>query len=230
MSDLFDSYRSSYGEAVEGSIRFSGLKHDFFLRAKAELLRRLVVEHDLRRGRAGLRALDVGCGVGSLHPHLADVLDRLDGCDVSEESLSRASRENPRVAYTTCTTSRLPYPDRTFDLAFASCVVHHVPPVSWLDFVREMRRVVRRDGLACIIEHNPYNPLTRMAVWRCPFDKDAVLLSAGKAASLLGHAGFRNVRCEHFLLLPSARPLARKLERSLAALPFGAQYACVARV
>ncbi|TIW22890.1 MAG: SAM-dependent methyltransferase, partial [Mesorhizobium sp.] len=53
MSELFDGYRSSYGEAVEGSIRFSGLKHDFFLRAKAELLRRLIVEQDLRRGRAG---------------------------------------------------------------------------------------------------------------------------------------------------------------------------------
>ncbi|WP_192247032.1 class I SAM-dependent methyltransferase [Mesorhizobium silamurunense] len=229
MSELFDSYRSSYGEAVEGSIRFSGLRHDFFLHAKAELLRRLIVEQDLRRGNAGVRALDVGCGVGSLHPHLTDVFDRLDGCDVSEESLSRASRENPSVAYSTCTTSRLPYADGMFDLAFASCVVHHVPPASWLDFFREMRRVVRRGGLACIIEHNPYNPLTRMAVLRCPFDKDAVLLSARKAASLLGQADFRDVRCEHFLLLPSARPLAGKLERALAGLPLGAQYACVAR-
>lgn len=229
MSELFDSYRSSYSEAVEGSIRFSGLRHDFFLRAKAELLRRLVLEQDLRRGGAGVRALDVGCGVGSLHPHLADVFDRLDGCDVSKESLARASAENPHVAYSVCNTSRLPYADGMFDLAFASCVVHHVPPQSWLDFFREMRRVVRRGGLGCIIEHNPYNPLTRMAVLRCPFDKDAVLLRAGKAASLLEQAGFRDVHCEHFLLLPSAKPLARKLESALAWLPLGAQYACVAR-
>ncbi|TIS13862.1 MAG: SAM-dependent methyltransferase, partial [Mesorhizobium sp.] len=34
---------------------------------------------------------------------------------------------------------------------------------------------------------------------------------------------------EHFLLLPSAKPLARKLEGALAWLPLGAQYACVAR-
>ncbi|MDX8500830.1 class I SAM-dependent methyltransferase [Mesorhizobium sp. VK4C] len=229
MSELFDRYKSSYSEVVEGSIRFSGLQHDFFLRAKAELLRCLIVEQDLRRGKAGVRALDVGCGVGSLHPHLADVFDLLDGCDVSEESLARASRENPRVAYSTCTTSRLPYPDGMFDLTFASCVVHHVPPTSWLDFFREMRRVVRRGGLGCIIEHNPYNPLTRMAVLRCPFDKGAVLLSARKAASLLEQAGFRDVYYEHFLLLPSARPLARKLECALAGLPLGAQYACVGR-
>lgn len=229
MSERFDSYKSNYGELVEGSIRFSGLQHDFFLLAKAELLRRLAHEQRLRLGRADLRALDVGCGIGSLHPYLEDTFDRLDGCDVSKESLSRAGRENPRVAYTACTSSRLPYDDGVFDLAFASCVVHHVPPASWPGFFGEMRRVLRQGGLACIIEHNPYNPLTRMAVLRCPFDKDAVLLGAGKAASLFEQAGFSDIRCEHFLLLPSAGHLARKLERALARLPLGAQYACVAR-
>ncbi|RUT98939.1 class I SAM-dependent methyltransferase [Mesorhizobium sp. USDA-HM6] len=226
MPELFDRYKSSYGEVVEGSIRFSGLRHDFFLRAKAALLRRLVVEHQLRQGSSGVRALDVGCGVGSLHPYLEDAFDRVDGCDVSKESLSRAIRGNPHVVYRACTTSRLPYKDGTFDLAFASCVVHHVPPASWRDFFREMHRIVRRGGLACIIEHNPYNPLTRMAVLRCPFDKDAVLLSASKTASLLKQAGFSDIGCEHFLLLPSARPFARRLERAFAGLPLGAQYAC----
>ncbi|TIP60771.1 MAG: class I SAM-dependent methyltransferase, partial [Mesorhizobium sp.] len=86
--------------------------------------------------------------------------------------------------------------------------VHHVPPAFWLDFFREMRRVVRPGGVACIIEHNPYNPLTRLAVLRCPFDQDAVLLNAAKARSLLQETGFSDIRSEHFLLLPSARPIA----------------------
>ncbi|MER8827362.1 class I SAM-dependent methyltransferase [Mesorhizobium sp. M0938] len=230
MAELFDSYKSNYGEVVAGSVRFSGLKHDFFLAAKADLLRRLVVERRLRQGGADVRALDVGCGVGSLHPYLEGVFEHLDGCDVSEESILRAGRDNPGVTYRACTTPSLPYEDGAFDLAFASCVVHHVPPVSWLDFFREMRRVVRPDGAACIIEHNPYNPLTRLAVFRCPFDQDAVLLNATKARSLFQETGFRDIRSEHFLLLPSARPFARKLERLLAPLPLGAQYACSAHV
>jgi SAM-dependent methyltransferase len=177
-----------------------------------------------------VRALDVGCGVGSLHPYLEGAFASLDGCDVSQESLLRAGQKNPHVAYRTCASSKLPYDDGAFDLAFASCVVHHVPPASWLDWFREMRRVVRPGGVACIIEHNPYNPLTRLAVLRCPFDDDAVLLSAAKAASLFQEAGFKEVRSEHFLLLPSARPFARKVERSLSVVPLGAQYACSARV
>ncbi|RVC83854.1 class I SAM-dependent methyltransferase [Mesorhizobium sp. M4A.F.Ca.ET.022.05.2.1] len=228
MSEHFDSYDASYGEVVEGSIRFSGLQHDFFLAAKADLLRRLVGERCLRQGGADVRGLDVGCGVGALHPYLDGAFDRLDGCDVSQKSLARARRDNPHITYTACTTDRLPYQDGAFDLAFASCVVHHVPPASRPNFFHEMRRVLRQGGVACIIEHNPYNPLTRIAVFRCPFDEDAVLLGAGEAARLLRDAGFRYIRSEHFLLLPSARPFARKVERALAALPLGAQYACVA--
>lgn len=230
MAELFDSYRSSYGEVVEGSIRFSGLKHDFFLRAKADLLRRLVIERGLQQDGLGVRALDVGCGVGSLHPYLEGAFESLNGCDVSEESILRATHDNAHVAYRTCISPGLPYDDDAFDLAFASCVLHHVPPGSWLAFFREMRRVVRPGGVACIIEHNPYNPLTRLAVFRCPFDQDAVLLNPAKVASLYKATGFGELRSEHFLLLPSARPFARKVERSLASLPLGAQYACSARV
>ncbi|TIT20648.1 MAG: class I SAM-dependent methyltransferase [Mesorhizobium sp.] len=230
MAELFDSYKSNYGEAVEGSIRFSGLSHHFFLVAKTDLLRRLVVERKLRQGGSAVRALDVGCGVGSLHPYLDGAFDSLDGCDVSHESILHASQHNPRVAYRICSTQGLPYEDGTFDLAFASCVVHHVPPSSWLDFFLEMRRVVRPGGVACIIEHNPYNPLTRLAVFRCPFDHDAVLLNSANAASLFQQAGFTDIRSEHFLLLPSARPFARRVERVFAPLPLGAQYACSAHV
>lgn len=230
MAELFDSYNSNYGQAVEGSIRFSGLGHDFFLVAKADLLRRLVVERRLRRGGAAVRALDIGCGVGSLHPYLDGAFDSLDGCDVSEQSILRAGQDNPGVTYRACRSPSLPYEDGAFDLAFASCVVHHVPPSSWSDFLLELRRVVRPGGVACIIEHNPYNPLTRLAVFRCPFDHDAVLLNAANAASLFRETRFRDIRSEHFLLLPSARPFARRVERALASLPLGAQYACSAQV
>jgi SAM-dependent methyltransferase len=229
MASQFDEYRDSYGQAVEGSIRFSGLRHDFFLKAKADLLRRLVVERGLGKDGNGVRALDVGCGVGSLHRHLEGAFACVEGCDVSEESILRARRSNPDVAYSVCKSTVLPYDDGAFDLAFASCVLHHVPPGAWHDFFREMRRVLRPGGIACIIEHNPWNPLTRLAVLRCPFDKDAILLRARRVEALFRAAGFREIRSEHILLLPWTGALAGKVERALAALPLGAQYACTAR-
>ncbi|WP_274628143.1 class I SAM-dependent methyltransferase [Arvimicrobium flavum] len=229
MAEPFDEYSSSYGETVAESIRFSGLGHDFFLKAKANLLRRLIHERGLRRQGRSLNLLDIGCGVGSLHRHLEGMVDSLNGCDVSEQSIDRAQRDHPENVYTLCTSSRLPYANSTFDLALASCVLHHVPPAAWPAFLDETRRVLRLGGVACIIEHNPFNPLTRLAVFRCPFDKGAVLLTARKAKALARGAGFKELRVEHFLLLPTAGYLAQRVEQKLSAFPLGAQYACSGR-
>jgi len=96
MAELFDAYRSTYNDAVQDSIRFSGLKHDFFLKAKVDLLARLVNERGLEENKP-IRALDVGCGVGALHPFLKQLLPRLSGCDVSSESIMRAREDNSWV-------------------------------------------------------------------------------------------------------------------------------------
>lgn len=230
MGQLFDDYRGNYGNVVDDSISFSGLKHDFFLVAKANLLHRLVHERGLRQAGRPVSALDVGCGIGALHGHLGGVFDQLSGCDISAGSIARARSEHPDVAYKEYEAPNLPYEDGAFDLAFASCVLHHVPPPAWREFVGEMRRVVRPGGIACLIEHNPLNPLTRLAVFRCPFDEDAVLLSARKASGLFRDAGLSEIETEHILLLPSSNRLARGVEHAFRGLPLGAQYACSARV
>ncbi|GAA4133225.1 class I SAM-dependent methyltransferase [Aminobacter aganoensis] len=230
MAELFDRYGPRYGEVVARSISFSGLGHDFFLVAKARLLAREVDVRGLRATGKPLGALDIGCGVGALHSHLTHVFDSLHGCDLSEASIDRARKDHPHNAYDLCMPARLPYADGSFDFAFASCVLHHVQPETWASFIDEMRRVVRPGGIACLIEHNPYNPLTRLAVLRCPFDEDAVLLNARKAKALFRDAGLSEITTQHFLLFPSDRPLASRLETALAAFPLGAQYACSGRV
>ncbi len=119
------------------------------------------------------------------------------------------------------------FADGSFDAALAVTALHHVPPDDWDVFVAEMRRVVRPGGLVAIIEHNPWNPLTRLAVARCPLDQNAVLLSAGRASTLLKNAGCHRLADQHFLLLPSASRLARRLETYSSGLPLGAQYLAI---
>lgn len=226
MAQLFDEYRTTYNDTVQDSIGFSGLKHDFFLQAKVDILAGLVAE---KLAAGPVRALDIGCGVGALHPFLKPVLPHLSACDISHESVDQARQNNPWVGYTAYDSPRLPYADACFDLAFAICVVHHVPPAEWPTFFAEMKRVLRPGGVACIIEHNPFNPLTRLAVLRCPFDEDAVLIRPAKTEALLRQQGFASIESEHFLLFPTARPAFRSIERRLSQIPLGAQYACSAR-
>jgi SAM-dependent methyltransferase len=222
MTELFDSYRSNYRGVVQSSIDFSGLPHSFFMRAKADMLRELIAQ---RLGAEKPAMLDVGCGVGSFHPLLRGMVDRLSGIDVSTASIAQARADNTDVDYRDFDGVTFPYEDGSFDLVTAICVMHHVPPAQWAHFAIEMCRVVRPGGLVCVIEHNPLNPLTRLAISRCEFDRDAVLLGAGRTLELMSQAGLRQTGARHFLLLPWETAPARRIERALSGVPLGAQYA-----
>jgi ubiquinone/menaquinone biosynthesis C-methylase UbiE len=218
---LFDQYDRSYGDVVQGSIDFSGLKHDFFLQAKADLMRDKIEAHFGVKKPDGL---DLGCGVGAFHPYVRKYFARFSGVDISEKSIEQAKAVRGDIDYTAYDGARIPYPDRSFDFVSTICVMHHVPPADWSSFMREMRRVIRPGGLVCVIEHNPWNPLTRLAVNRCEFDADAVLLRAGKTEALMQEAGLFNIKSDFFLMLPWQHRIARGIERAFAWTPLGAQY------
>lgn len=222
MSAAFDKYSDSYGEMVERSIAGLGASHDFATRAKAALLADIIAK---RHGTARPDILDVGCGVGVLHPHLRSVQKSLTGVDVSSESIAQAARAQDWARYQSFDGRRLPFDDARFDFTLAVCVLHHVPPEQHESFLAEMRRVTRPGGTVCAIEHNPLNPLTRLAVLRCPFDDDAVLLRAGYARKLFAQAGLSGIATQFFLAVPSLHPAARAVELGLSRVPLGAQYA-----
>src|SRR5439155_3169910 len=118
--------------------------------------------------------------------------------------------------------NRIPYADAMFDIVTAINVLHHVDPGDWQSVVLELKRAVRPAGIVCVLEHNPLNPLTRLAVYRCPFDKDAHLLRAGQACKLLRGAGLTNVWSKHFLLTPFLSSVAHRVEGWFEWLPLGA--------
>lgn len=224
----FDEYRDSYVETVEQSISFSGLSLDFFLQSKALMIRDLLVLRLSERPRP--RLLDVGCGIGSLHPLLSGLFSSIHGVDVSGESIERAKLENPANRYDAYDGKRLPFADNSFDMALSICVMHHVPVLQWAGFMAELTRVVSPGGMVCLIEHNPINPGTRISVARCPFDKDAVLLGTRKMRGYMRRAGLAEVAIRNFVFFPTNRPQFRTLERWMHWLPLGAQYAAIGRV
>ena len=118
----------------------------------------------------------------------------------------------------------MPYSDGAFDLTFAVCVVHHVPRSDWSIFAAEMARVLRPGGLALIIEHNPFNPVTRHVVNRCEFDRDAVLLTARTCRHLMQGAGLKIVEKNYITFIPFQMRGVEQIERRLGWLPLGAQY------
>jgi SAM-dependent methyltransferase len=219
----FGSRKDTYQDEVQKSIDFLGQGLDFFVEIKANYLL------DIARRRLGdpksLSFLDVGCGLGLTDEYLKGEVGALHGIDVAAGVVDRAQERNPWAGYHIYDGARAPFLDEFFDLTFAICVLHHVNPPSWPSFVDELARVTKRGGLVVVIEHNPLNPLTRLAVSRCEFDEDAVLLRARRTRRLLAGAGLKVAEAPYIAFVPWRGRILRQAERGLSRLPLGAQYA-----
>ena len=218
----FDAYKDVYTETVDESLAFTGMSVDFVTRVKADYILDLVREKFGTSDKVS--ALDIGCGVGNYHEFLAPHFRKLCGIDVSGESIEVARRRGLPVSYDVYDGATLPYSDESFDVVFAICVLHHVPPARWSAFAIEMRRVLKPGGLALIFEHNPRNPITMRVVNSCPFDADAVLLRCETAEALLAAASFTQVRSRFILSIPAATTWLRRVDGLFSGLRFGAQY------
>jgi SAM-dependent methyltransferase len=222
----FDQYADSYEDAIDAAIGVCGGSHAVFTRGKA--VRLLELARTVGDPKE-LTVLDVGCGVGSTDVYLVPEFRRVVGGDVAPAVVEEAARRNGTAEYRLAEEPpALPFDDAEMDIAFASCVFHHVPVEERSALAREMARVVRPGGLVVMFEHNPLNPVTRRVVSRCEFDGDAILLRRSEAEGLLSSAGLQPILRSYLFFWPWDSVRARKIERHLEALPAGAQYVVVA--
>ncbi len=237
----FDDAAAGYAQEVDRAVAFSGQAQGFFLDVKARQLE--VAMRDRLGEPSAVRALEVGCGTGLMRRRLRQRVGRLWGIDLSLASLAQASQASQagkagqlgqasqagaprdRAGLVAADGRRAPFAGGSFDLVFAVCVLHHVAPGAPRDaLVGEMARLARPGGLVAIWEHNPWNPLTRRVVARCPFDRDAVLLSLIETRRLLRRAGLSRIESRYGLFFPWRGRGWRQAERLLAQVPLGAQF------
>jgi ubiquinone/menaquinone biosynthesis C-methylase UbiE len=107
--------------------------------------------------RRGMRLLDVGCGPGSITRGLAERLapGQVVGLDLSKETLASAQQDASargleNLQYEEGSVYQLPFPDASFDVAYAHQVLQHLREPSAA--LCEMLRVVRPGGLVAVRE------------------------------------------------------------------------------
>jgi SAM-dependent methyltransferase len=124
----------------------------------AQLIRRSAAREGaffLPQLREGMRVLDCGCGPGSITIGLAAAVapGQVVGIDREPRQIAAArelaAQESvANAAFEVANIYDLPFPDASFDAAFANSVLFHLSePVAAL---REMRRVLRLDGVVGI--------------------------------------------------------------------------------
>lgn len=225
----FDRHAASYRELHQQNIALTGEDPEYFADYKMRDFRDLLSSIGLP---ADGRYLDFGSGIGNsvkaFREHLPQA--RLVCADVSSDSLALSrQRHGEGASYVTLGGDHLPFADGEFDGAFACCVFHHIPHEQHLQHLRELRRVVKPGGVVMVYEHNPYNPLTVRSVRNCPFDENAVLLTASQLKGTFEAAGLKLHTTDYRVFFPASLAAIRPLEDRLRWLPLGAQYFVSAR-
>lgn len=100
--------------------------------------------------------LDFGCGSGRMAPFLAEHCERYTGADISEPGILYAADRNVECAsFVWLDGETLPLPDASVDLIVATVVFQHIPPTGFGIWTSELRRVLKPDGQALVIDSNP---------------------------------------------------------------------------
>jgi len=155
----------------------------------------------------GETVLDVGCGTGTLAlaaRRRVGASGSVYGIDASEEMLDRARvksarREQP-VTFQVAAAQSLPFANATFDVVLCSLALHHLPADAHAGALAEMRRVLKSEGRALIVEFSRgrgvwalLHPVALLHARKSPriLDEAAALMKrAGFASVATGQLGF----------------------------------------
>lgn len=159
--------------------------------------------------RKGLDVLDLGTGTGdvalSIWKLAKSRIARLVGLDPAIQMLSIASQKTPPscpVTWVHGDAQALPFPDHSFDVVTMAFAIRNVPDPDAV--LREIRRVLRQDGRALILEFS----LPKSALIRTLY-----LIYFRKVLPIIGG------------LISKDRQAYRYLNESVEAFPYGVVFA-----
>jgi SAM-dependent methyltransferase len=215
----FDEYANTYEAVTSQNTNFFDADAQYFSRYRSNIVKKFAGPHVEN-------ILDFGCGIGLGVAPLRNVFpkSRIVGCDPSLESLALARAREPDCEFLE---SSAIFPVPQFDIITAVSVFHHIVPSDRAGALAFCHERLKPGGRLFVFEHNPFNPVTRHLVSRCPVDRDAILLTPNETATRLKQAGFELAAAEYCLFFPKALAFLRPLEKSLGWLPLGGQYFAV---
>ncbi len=105
---------------------------------------------DLISAKPGEVILDAGCGAGFISRRLAKQGAKVHGCDRNSNMINQAMAEEKQspvgIEYCQADIVKLPYESGKFDKAACIAVLIHDSPQECLDFFKEAKRTLKKEG------------------------------------------------------------------------------------
>ena len=143
---------------------------------------------------SGGSMLDIACGTAEILTRLAGKFPEASfaGIDMTAGMVEKAKEKTQQlsnVSITHGTSEKLPFPDAFFDVVLISDALHHMArPES---VVREVRRVLKNDGLFLLVDPAKETPILILFGWLFkPLEKAHQYYSQDMLQELLAHGGF----------------------------------------
>jgi ubiquinone/menaquinone biosynthesis C-methylase UbiE len=112
------------------------------------------------------RILDVGCGTGNFTAYLGISGNRAYGLDLSKGGLLNALLTHKKLGLdaklVNSTVENLPFKDGSFDIVHMRWVIHHLSREKIICSLREIQRILRKDGCLLLFETNYLFPVRRL--------------------------------------------------------------------
>ncbi len=157
-ADHFDQIAEGYREEIPEHVRRR------LLDRKIEAMQQHLAVGSNGRRRRGL---DLGCGQGWYACEMAKRGYEMTGVDLSkgQVELARqyADQQHVDARFATASATELPFPDDSFDFAYAVNMAHHVAPkAAQRELFAEAVRVLKPGGVFFLHEMNVTNPAFRL--------------------------------------------------------------------
>lgn len=116
------------------------------------------------------RILDIGCFIGYGETRIYSQANEIIAIDIDSNALefARKNRKFQNVEFKDIDVTKLPFSNKTFDIIIAFHVIEHIHPDEVSNFLEEVKRALKKEGLFFIVTPNrrfrllpfqkPFNP------------------------------------------------------------------------
>ncbi|HNX82002.1 MAG TPA: class I SAM-dependent methyltransferase [Candidatus Omnitrophota bacterium] len=173
--------------------------------------RRLELIRDFIKPAHGMRILEIGCGDGIDTAYWTNFSAKLFSMDMCYDLIAQAKKDIPHgsVSFLVSDAELLPFADKTFDAVIGNSILHHV---NILPALREIKRVLTKNGTMAFCEPNMLNPhvfLERKIPWigkRLGISPHETAFLRKKLKKQMERCGFHSVEIIPFDFLHPATP------------------------